>query len=232
MLSNLLILLARETFADEAVSLVTRNEPGPAPSRRPSPLPTRSLPFPQTRSWPARPTVCCRRRSITIRARPICSIRSPICGTSPARATRRSRFTARRWRGNPTISWRPITWPWCWPTAATASPEALKTIDAAIAKFGADATLLDTKGQILVLLGRAQEGLGLLGSAASSQPGDPLVLLHLANAYLSSGREAEARTTYRRARAFDVATVIVTPSDHEILERLEAHMRQTAAAGG
>jgi hypothetical protein len=81
-------------------------------------------------------------------------------------------------------------------------------------------------------LGRAPEGLGLLGSAAASQPGDPLVMLHLANAYLSSNRAAEARTTYRRARAFGVATAVVTPNDREILERLEAHVRQTAAAGG
>jgi hypothetical protein len=58
------------------------------------------------------------------------------------------------------------------------------------------------------------------------------VLLHLANAYLSSNRAAEARTTYRRARAFGIATGVVTPGDREILERLEAHVRQTAAAGG
>jgi predicted Zn-dependent protease len=110
--------------------------------------------------------------------------------------------------------------------------ESLKTIDAAIARFGADATLLDTKGQILVLLGRSQDALGLLGAAASSQPGDPLVLLHLANAYLSSNRAAEARSTYRRARAFGVANAVVTPGDREIFEKLEAHVRQTAAAGG
>ena len=110
--------------------------------------------------------------------------------------------------------------------------EGLKIIDAAVAKFGSDSTLLDTKGQILVLLGRPQEALALLGEALSSQPGDPILLLHLANAYLAAGRPAEARTAYRRARVFNVAAVIVTPSDRAILERLEAHVRKTAAAGG
>ena len=110
--------------------------------------------------------------------------------------------------------------------------EALKIIDAAVAKFGSDPTLLDTKGQILVLLGRPQEGLALLGDALSSQPGDAVLLLHLANAQLAAGRPAEARTAYRRARAYNVAALVVTPGDRAILERLEAHVRKTAAAGG
>jgi len=57
-------------------------------------------------------------------------------------------------------------------------------------------------------------------------------VLHLANAYLSANRSAEARTAYRRARALNVASAVVTPNDRAILERLEAHVRKTAAAGG
>jgi exosortase len=110
--------------------------------------------------------------------------------------------------------------------------ESLAIIDRALAKFGSDSALLDTKGQILVLLGRTQEGLALLSEAASSQVNDAVLLLHLANAYLAAGRPAEARTAYRRARASNVAAVVVTPSDRAILERLEAHVRKTAAAGG
>lgn len=110
--------------------------------------------------------------------------------------------------------------------------EALGIIQAAIAKFGSDATLLDSKGQILVLLDRPQEALPLLAEAVSSQPGDAVVLLHLANAYLAANRSAEARTSYRRARALNVAAFVVTPNDRAMLERLEAHVRQTAAAGG
>ena len=69
-------------------------------------------------------------------------------------------------------------------------------------------------------------------TAAASQPGDPLVMLHLSNAYLPSDRGGRGTPTYRRARAFEVATAVVTPNDREMLERLEAHVRQTAAAGG
>ena len=110
--------------------------------------------------------------------------------------------------------------------------EALKIIDQALAKFGADATLLDTKGQILVLSQRPQEGLALLKEAVASQPGDPTLLLHLANAYLAANSPAEARLAYRRARSHNVAAVVVTPGDRAMLERLEAHTQKTAAAGG
>ena len=110
--------------------------------------------------------------------------------------------------------------------------EALTIIERALTKFGADATLLDTKGQILVSLGRPLEALPLFGEAASSQSSDPLLLLHLANAYLAAERSAEARTAYRRARSSNVAAAIVTPNDRAIFERLEAHVRKTAATGG
>jgi len=232
MLSNLLILLARENASDEAVGLVTRKTAGPdaletaiALADALTPLPPNSVLFRQTGSLlqtalennPRSADLCysvANLRYVTGSRDEAITLYRKALGIKPDHklaANNLALVLADRRDG---------------------INEALKTIDAAIAKFGADATLLDTKGQILVLLGRAQEGLGLLGSAASSQPGDPLVLLHLANAYLSSDRAAEARTTYRRARAFGVASVVVTPSDREILERLEAHVRQTAAAGG
>ncbi len=110
-------------------------------------------------------------------------------------------------------------------------PEAFDTVNRAIKKFGPDAGLLDTKGQILVLLGRTQEGLVLLNEAVSSQPGDALVLLHLSNAYLAAGKGMEARTVYRRARALNVGALIITANDRAILARLESHIRQTASGG-
>jgi exosortase len=110
--------------------------------------------------------------------------------------------------------------------------EALTTVNRALEKFGSDVALLDTKGQLLVLAGRSQEGLALLTEAVSAQGSDPLLLLHLANAYLAAGKTAEARTAYRRARAFNVTSPVVTPGDRAIVERLEAHLRQTVASGG
>ncbi len=92
--------------------------------------------------------------------------------------------------------------------------------------------LLDTKGQLLVLAGRPREGLALLSEAVSVQGSDALLLLHLANAYLAADKPAEARATYRRAQVFNVASFVVTAGDRALVERLEAHMRQTVSSGG
>jgi exosortase len=110
--------------------------------------------------------------------------------------------------------------------------EALATINRALQKFNSDVALLDTKGQLLVLAGRSREGLALLSEAVSIQGSDALLLLHLANAYLAAGKPAEARTTYRRAQVFNVASYVVTAGDRAIIERLEAHIRETVASGG
>jgi exosortase len=110
--------------------------------------------------------------------------------------------------------------------------EGLATINRALEKHGTDVALLDTKGQLLVLAGRSPEALALLTEAVSAQGSDALLLLHLANAYLAAGRPAEARTTYRRAQVFNVASQVVTAGDRAILEKLEAHIRQTVSSGG
>ena len=49
---------------------------------------------------------------------------------------------------------------------------------------------------------------------------------------LAAGKPAEARTTYRRAQVFNVQSLVVTAGDRAIIERLEAHMRQTVSSGG
>jgi len=110
--------------------------------------------------------------------------------------------------------------------------EALDIVNRALQQFGTDSGLLDTKGQVLVRLGRVDEGLTALTEAVTSQGRDPLLLLHLSNAYLAANKPSEARAAYRRARAFNVAQLIITPDDRAMVERLEAHVRQTAAAGG
>jgi exosortase len=232
MLSNLLILLARENFADEAVSLVTRKMAGPDALDTAIALADALTPLPAN-STLATPTASLLQTALENNPRSADLFYS-VANLRYVTGSRDEAITLyRKALGvKPDHKLAANNLALVLSDRRDGIDEALKAIDAAIAKFGVDATLLDTKGQILVLLGRAQEGLGLLGSAASSQPGDPLVLLHLANAYLASGRGAEARTAYRRARAFGVASAVVTPNDREILERLEAHVRQTAAAGG
>jgi exosortase len=232
MLSNLLILLARENFVDEAVGLVTRKMAGPDALETAIALADALTPLPANSNL-AKQTASLLRTALDNNPRSadlcysVANLRY-VTGSRDEAITLYRKALAIK----PDHKLAANNLALVLADRRDGIAEALNTIDAAIAKFGADATLLDTKGQILVLLGRAQEALGLLGSAASSQPGDPLVLLHLSNAFLSSRREAEARTTYRRARAFGVATAVVTPADREILERLEAHVRQTAAAGG
>jgi exosortase len=110
--------------------------------------------------------------------------------------------------------------------------EGLATINRALEKFGNDVALLDTKGQLLVLAGRSREGLAILAEAVSVQGSDALLLLHLANAYLAAGSPAEARTTYLRAQAFNVASFVVTAGDRAIVERLETQIRETVSSGG
>jgi tetratricopeptide (TPR) repeat protein len=109
--------------------------------------------------------------------------------------------------------------------------EGLATVNRALAKFGGDVALLDTKGQLLVLSGRAREGLALLLEAVSVQGSDPVLLLHLANAYFAAGKPAEARTTYRRAQVLNLTTLVLTPNDRAMIERLEAQIRQTVSTG-
>jgi exosortase len=232
MLSNILILLAREDFPDEAVGLVTRKSTGPDALETAIALADALTPLPPN-SPLARQTASLLQTALENNPRSadlcysVANLRYVTGSRDEAIILYRKALGLKADHKLAANNLALVL-----ADRRDGIDEALKTIDAAIARFGADATLLDTKGQILVLLGRSQDALGLLGAAASSQPGDPLVLLHLANAYLSSNRAAEARSTYRRARAFGVANALVTPGDREIFEKLEAHVRQTAAAGG
>jgi exosortase len=230
--STLLILLVRENLAEEAVGLVTRNSTGSDALETAIALADALTPLPPA-SRLARETESLLHTAVenNPRSADLCYSVANLRYVSGSRDEAITLYRkALELKPDHKLAMNNLA------LALADRPdgiqEALKIIDGAMAKFGSDATLLDTKGQILVLLGRPQEGLPLFSDAVSSQSGDAVLLLHLANAYLAAGRPAEARTTYRRARAYNVAAAIVTPNDRAILERLEAHVRKTATAGG
>jgi exosortase len=232
MLANILILLVRKELVDEAVALVTRRSAGSEALETAIALADALTPLPPT-SPLARQTESLLRTAVenNPRSAELCYSMANLRYVSGSRDEAISLYRK-------AISLKPEyklainNLALVLADRPDGIQEALKIVDGAIAKFNADSTLLDTKGQVLVLLGRPQEALPLLSEAASSQATDPVVVLHLANAYLAAGRSAEARSAYRRARALNVAAAVVTPNDRAILERLEAHVRKTAAAGG
>jgi exosortase len=229
--ANLLILLVRENLSDEAVGLVTRNSAGSAALETAIALADARTALPAS-SPLARETESLLATALENNSRSA-ELAYSVANLRYVSASRDQAITLYRKAVElkPDFKLAMNNLALALADRADGRDEALTLIERSIAKFGADATLLDTKGQILVLSGRPREGLPLFGEAASSQPGDPLLMLHLANAYLAAERPAEARTAYRRARALNVAAVIVTPNDRAILERLEAYSRKTATGG-
>ena len=150
-LSNLLILLAREDLPTRPFGLVTRRKHGARRARDGNRArPTRSL------SASARVRLAKQTKSLlrtAVETNPPLG-RACLFGRQLPLRERLARrgdhaLSARRSRSSPTTSWPEQ------PGIGAGRParrlaEGLKTIDRAIAKFGADATLLDTKGQILV----------------------------------------------------------------------------------
>lgn len=77
--------------------------------------------------------------------------------------------------------------------------EALELIDRAISSVGAQPNLLDTRGVILMALGRNDEAITALADAAA-QARTPEVYYHLALAQHKAGQRTEAARTIRQAR--------------------------------
>jgi len=99
--------------------------------------------------------------------------------------------------------------------------EALRCIDQAIDSGGPQPALLDTKGTILILSGRAQEAVRWLEEAVSGGASDPRFHFHLAVAYDRVGESGKARDSLQRARDGDLMGQILTETDREWLAELE-----------
>jgi cellulose synthase operon protein C len=103
--------------------------------------------------------------------------------------------------------------------------EALETIDRAIQLAGAQPNLLDTKGTILLSLGKVKEGVALLSEAAAAPDPDPRFHLHLAIGHYRAGDLIKAREFLAIARKGELSRQILTKSDTSMLAELDERLR-------
>ena len=102
--------------------------------------------------------------------------------------------------------------------------EALEYIERAIDTGGPQPMLLDTKGTILLYDGKAAEAAALLAkavSAATSTGPDPRYCFHLALAYDRLGKERQSTEVLEKARRGGLTKNVLTPTDLELLRKLE-----------
>ncbi|MFO0959124.1 MAG: tetratricopeptide repeat protein [Isosphaeraceae bacterium] len=93
--------------------------------------------------------------------------------------------------------------------------EALELIDGLIVQLGRKAALLDTRGMILLRLGRTPEAIHDLEEAGKPTAMAP-TLVHLAQAYLRAGQEAEFRKYRDQARKAGI-----NPDELDLIDRAE-----------
>ena len=98
--------------------------------------------------------------------------------------------------------------------------EALEVIDALIASRGEQATLLDTRGMVLVALGRPEEAVHDLEKAVKSNPGNAVYQYHLARAYLKAGQEDQFRTQRDLAKKYGLAPEQLEPIERDEMKEL------------
>jgi tetratricopeptide (TPR) repeat protein len=99
--------------------------------------------------------------------------------------------------------------------------EGLKRIDALLAKSGGQPHTLDTRGVILLRLGRHDEAVRDLESAAGSIPSGP-ICYHLARAYLAAGRPDDAARALAKAKAAGLKPELLQPSERAEMARIMA----------
>jgi tetratricopeptide (TPR) repeat protein len=99
--------------------------------------------------------------------------------------------------------------------------EAIEYINRAIGIVGPQAALLDTKGMALVFDGKPGEAVPLLQEAAAMPQADPRHQFHLAVAYDRAGEAEKARAAWTTARKGNLASLLLTPLDRQMLTELE-----------
>lgn len=104
-------------------------------------------------------------------------------------------------------------------------PEALKLIDQAIDFAGQDASLLDTKGAILLYSGRSAEAISILELATREPTADPRHHFHLAVAYRDQGRLDEAKVQLKTALDRELVSQVLTHTDQQLLSELRSSLK-------
>lgn len=104
--------------------------------------------------------------------------------------------------------------------------DALRYVERAIQISGPHATLLDTKGMILVQDGRPDEATQLLKQAAGTENADPRFHFHLAVALQRVGQSEEARTAWEKALENNLNRRLLTESETGLLKELEQLLKE------
>ncbi len=97
--------------------------------------------------------------------------------------------------------------------------EGFEAIEQAIAKVGRQSHLVDTRGVILLRLGRAAEAVKDLEAASVMLP-SPVVYYHLARAYKAAGREADFEKYRDLARKAGLSAAQLQPSERDEAAKL------------
>jgi Tfp pilus assembly protein PilF len=97
--------------------------------------------------------------------------------------------------------------------------EGLKRIDAAISLVGRNPVMLDTRGVILTRLGRLDEAITDLETAAQAAP-SAVAFYHLARAYNKAGKVAQFQKYRDRAREAGLNASQLQPSEQAEMEKL------------
>lgn len=105
--------------------------------------------------------------------------------------------------------------------------EALDLIDGLLALLasdrryaGARIQCLDTRGMVLLALGRTDEAIADLNTALEADPRNAVYLFHLARAHAQAGRDAEARAFLTRAQDAGLDPDQLEPSERAALDQL------------
>ena len=99
------------------------------------------------------------------------------------------------------------------------APEGFQKVEEAIAKVGRQSHLIDTRGVILLRLGKVDEAIKDLEAAVVTLPTAP-IYYHLARAYKKAGREADFEKYRDLARKAGLRPEQLQPSERDEAEKL------------
>jgi predicted Zn-dependent protease len=97
--------------------------------------------------------------------------------------------------------------------------EGFDQVERAIAKVGRQSHLVDTRGVILLRLGRVPEAIKDLEDAAGMLPTGP-IYYHLARAYKMAGRQADSEKYCGLARKAGLRPELLQPSERDEAAKL------------
>ncbi|MDR3638835.1 MAG: tetratricopeptide repeat protein, partial [Isosphaeraceae bacterium] len=99
--------------------------------------------------------------------------------------------------------------------------EGIELVDKLVRQVGRKPAVLDTRGMILIRMGRHDEAIKDLEEVAAAEPSG-IHLFHLACAYHKAGRSKACRDSLERARRLGLSAHQIDPGERKLLEELLA----------